>query len=854
MPARLFEWAMSLWLTAMAAWYVWIAIGAVGHPLNVGTDRWWAVICLLFAAAGAACHTMMPRPAAARVWAAAVLAVATAMFVASARVPAALIALWVLALAWSLGERSLQWLRAAPSGTPFERPGIAVTLGLAFLALLGLGLGLARILTPAAVWIALIALTALERRSLLETVRRARRIAAEPNLGFEESLVLSLSSFVLLLDLAWALAPEINYDALNYHLAVGKIFLGEHRVLDLPYFWHSYFVQLADMLYTLALALGGQTVAKLLVLAMTVAAAGLVYGLGSAFFSPRVGLWAAALFFSTPMTAWLSTTAYVDLPVALCLAASLLAFLRWRESLQAGWLWASGLAAGAAIGVKATAVWGLPVLAAVLIVDLIRRRGPVRGARWKALAGFLAAGALLALPWYVVRWAFTGNPFFPLFNRFFPAARLIPVNFAASGIVGGGYGHDRTLLGLLKVPFLLTFATNRFWEPFPPGALGIALVVWLPLGLALAWSRRKQVLVILAVCAVFLGLWTTSGNIRYYFPVLPVLTVLAVAAVESASASLRRRRFHFGLLLVVLAAEAAVIPVQFWNIPDRIPWRSALGLESPEKFLSRALPPYDAVRYLNRVVLPGQKVVSIGADNLRFYLDAPLLSAAETFELRHWMEDSREAGLARTLAAHGCAYLLRNRLDTRKRGKYEIDQSFYDHFTTLEFSRHGSLVYRLSPGGSQRTAGVNLLANPGFEARDADGEPAAWAAVGNEGAGAARAAAHSGAFAVLATETRSLTQRVKVAAGRLYTLGHFTRADREGQFARLQINWQNERGALEDASIEVVPAGPVWTWRQMTVTAPDRAAVAVIYASAHGASRVWFDDIWFGPGMPPEAP
>jgi hypothetical protein len=102
--------------------------------------------------------------------------------------------------------------------------------------------------------------------------------------------------------------------------------------------------------------------------------------------------------------------------------------------------------------------------------------------------------------------------------------------------------------------------------------------------------------------------------------------------------------------------------------------------------------------------------------------------------------------------------------------------------------------------------------------------------------------AHSGRAAIVASASSGLTQPVAVEGGRLYTLSHYSRADEPGQFARLQINWLDAKGALIEASIELVPVGRGWAKSEMTVTAPERAVTAMIYASVHANSRVAFDD------------
>jgi hypothetical protein len=702
---------MSVWLAAMAAWYVWTAADAVRHPLNAGSDRQWAIAWLAYAAAALAWHGVWRRPVAAALWRAGLAAAGAAMIVASGRLVPALAGLWLVALAACLGARLLRFFGAAPSGVAFEWLSVAVPAGLALLALAALGFGLARLLAPGWILALFAALTLLEARCLWRTARRLPEVLARTKLSLEESVLTAFCGFAALVNLAWALAPEIQYDALNYHLAVPAAYLAEHRVLDLPHFWHSYFAQMMEVLFALGLALGGQAAVKLLTFAMGIAAALAVYALGRALFNARVGLWTAALFYATPMTAWLSGTAYTDLAAGFFLLSSLIAFLRWRRARENGWLWASGWLAGASLGVKATAAYGLPVIGAMILWDLARgfggRQGPPPGfpeqrgssglARIRSLAGFLGAAALSALPWYLLRFSFTGNPFFPLGTRLFHGASAVPAGFDPGGIVGEGFGRQGPLRALFELPFLATFGTNRFGEPFSAGALGAALVVLFPLGVFLLLRRRGKAAVPLVACAVSLVLWElTFRGVRHYFVILPLAVTLAVATVDALSPAGWRRRFHFTLLGVVLLAQSSMISVQFWNIPDRIPVRLAFGRESPEHFLSRALPAYSAVQYVNRFTRPEEKVLGVAVANARFYFRARLDTVGENWELQAAVARPRGEELAAALSAMGYRYLVISGVRPGAHAGYPfLEPSFLARFATLEFSRNGSDVYRL---------------------------------------------------------------------------------------------------------------------------------------------------------------
>ena len=855
---RAAAWAMTFWLAAMTAWYIWAAVNAVRHPLNLGDDAKWAHGWLAYAGAALLSHAFLPRRIATAFWGSALALVAAAMILASGGLLPALACLWIVVLAGFLGARLLRLLGASPSTVPFEWSSVAIGAGLALLSLAALALGIARALSPAGVVLLCAALTALEGRALWKNARRLPGLAASGlrELSSEQGLVLTLSGFVGLINLAWALAPEIQFDALNYHLAVPRDFLEAHRVMDLPHYFHSYFAQMMDVFFTLCLALGGQIAAKLLMFALGIVAALAVFALGRALFNARVGLWAGALFYATPMTTWLSSTTYIELALAFYLFTALLAFLRWRRTRENGWLWTSGLLAGAVLGVKATGIYGLPVLGLVLLWDLIRMRGVSPFARIRTLAGFLAAASLSAFPWYLLRYAFTGNPFFPLLNAVF-RARPVPIGFLVTNITGAGYGLETSPLDLLRVPFLATFQTNNFGEPFAAGALGLALVLLFPLGILLD-RRRSGVAVALTVCAGYLAAWAlVSLGVRYYYAILPLVAALGVATVDALSPAGWRRKLHFGLLGAVLLAQVAVIPVQFWNISDRIPLLRAFGRETSEQFLSRALPAYPAVEFLNREARPGEKVVGYGVDNIRFYVRPRLDTVIEAWDLQREIRRARITGmkgerLASNLVRMGYRHVLVYEMQPTRHPLFRVLLNFLDDFTTLEFNRQGGRVYRLE-ARPEPAGGENLLENPGFETLDAADRARRWVPLGRAEARVARGPGqvHAGDSALLLPAEQSVAQVVAVpgAGGRLCTLGQFLRGEGSAAFV-LRADWFNARGELLESRREEIPVSSQWSWRPMTLAAPEGAISIRIFLGAHGEGRVWVDDVFFAVGAP----
>src|SRR5205085_3112016 len=319
---NLAPWFVSVWLVVMSAWYLKTAIRSLRYPVNEGNQMQLAMGWLILVAAVVLSHLFLRRRLISVIWGLVVIGMGLTMIILSRQWIPVLIASWLLTLTWAWGDWLLRRLGAGPSDGTLEWICLACAIGLALLSMAGLTLLLQHCMSPSWVWMVLLGLTAVQWRSFVAGFDRIRRNAigrltlTKGETLPERGVLFVLLGVVFLFNLAWALAPEIMYDGLSYHLAVPKAYLEAGGLVKLTY---GYNARLVETLFTVALALHGQIVAKLLVLATSVVAAIGVYGLGSRLFSPRVGLWAAALFYSTPTVSWLSSNTYTDLPVALFL-------------------------------------------------------------------------------------------------------------------------------------------------------------------------------------------------------------------------------------------------------------------------------------------------------------------------------------------------------------------------------------------------------------------------------------------------------------------------------------------------------------------------------------------------------
>ena len=181
-----------------------------------------------------------------------------------------------------------------------------------------------------------------------------------------KKLLLALLVIQIAVNLIGALGPELGFDALWYHLTEGKLFLARGSLAPIPgnlLYW-SGFPRLMEIIYAF---LPGKLVHW-------------VFGLACAWLLYKLkGIPAALLFYSSLLVGWLSTSAYVDLALTFFILAAISAK---KHLLKIFWLALAG----------ATKLTAVPI-------SLV-----ITGFPWAILG---------ALPFWLINFKSTGNPFYP---------------------------------------------------------------------------------------------------------------------------------------------------------------------------------------------------------------------------------------------------------------------------------------------------------------------------------------------------------------------------------------------------------------------------------------------------------
>jgi hypothetical protein len=546
------------------------------------------------------------------------------------------------------GRRVLRALGPAGLDEP-ETTVAGATLGLGLLALGTFALAAVGFLKPwavslmlAAVWLA--GWTELNAfgASLAEGARRA---LARPWLC-------ALIGLPLLAALWACLAPPHQYDSLVYHLALPQDYLRAGSLKPPAGIVYAHFPQNGEMLFSLALALGSDLLAQMLMWLCGALTVGWLLTFGRRL-TPAAP-WAAALVATHTAVLLLCSTTYVEPLVMLWTTAALLSFEASDEGRNRALLLLSAAAAGLALGTKYYAG-----LLAVAIVARLAWRD-----RLKSAVLFAAVAGALFAPWLVKNWLCVGNPVFPFLYRIFPATSLGWTSELASGYfqVLTEYGHARGYLrDLFALPVLLFSDPMRFGGGMDVlGDFGWDLILWLwPLGLWAAWKGRgpRGLAVLTALYAI--GWFSTGVVLRFLVALAP-----ALALVGSAGAYDWRQKA--GTPARALAAAAAAVLIAghlFLFLYEHALFgteRVLLGLETREEFLAKRLEYYPCAKFASETLAPKDDVLVIG-EQRGYYLSVPHRPTtvhAPNLYVTRANEAESPAALAAALRADGFTHLL----------------------------------------------------------------------------------------------------------------------------------------------------------------------------------------------------
>lgn len=512
------------------------------------------------------------------------------------------------------------------------------------------------------------------------------------------------------------LTPPISRDALVHHLAIPKLWLRHGGFYETPWANYSYYPMNINLLYLVCLYFKNDIAPKFIHFAFGMGTGWLIYHYLKQIIDRNWALLGTVIFFTTPIVVWLATSAYVDLGMTFFTTASILTFVRWRDSeyRQFKWFFISSLCMGIAIGSKYNALIALFILSMILMLSHVRDTHRQLDALKYGILFFTIA-ALIASPWYLKNYLLTENPFYPLFSSFFKSLHHKPVqevihDQAIEKIGRIGFFKMRevmygdTFWETLLIPIRMFFQGEDNSYQYFQGVLNPILIVFSPfILLNKRYKRDKFLFASFSVLFIFMAFFLTEKQVRYILPVLPFLAIIAVMGIKDLDDRLKQRshftflRFqgNFGYVarIVLFAGVAVLLTFNFIYLKNRFniikPFPYVLRQETREDFLRRNLLHYPVVEYINMNLPENAKIFSMFLGRRGYYLERSYKNESSFGEntLRRMVKSSEsEESFLKYLRSLSVTHIfMRNDL---------VDNYLKNNFSQEERDRLMMLVYK----------------------------------------------------------------------------------------------------------------------------------------------------------------
>jgi len=394
-----------------------------------------------------------------------------------------------------------------------------------------------------------------------------------------------------------------------YHLAVPSIYIQYHRILPVPVNLYSNFPMTGEMLYTLALLLESDILAKLINFIFGPLILLAIFSFSSRYLNRKIALLAAVIFYTAPLVGMNSILTTVDLELTLFSTGSIYALVNWFHSKKRNWLISAGIFSGFALGTKYTAILlvfillGLGILLKRILED--REKFPKA---LKELVIFGLVALVVASPWYIKNMIYTGNPIYPFLYKIFGGNYWSDFNAQRWMIHLKGHGvKGTTFWNYLRLPWLVTVGEGSFgWGSISPLFL-------LSMPLILFVRRLNRVIKYLAIYSgIYFLFWAFSQ--QYFRSLLPCLVFLSIIAAYLLLrlASFKKHLFWLVSLLLVVVFTSNLYCFVSGEASLFYPWPVAFGLEKRGHYLAQHLPYYEVINYANYHLPPRAKILFIG--------------------------------------------------------------------------------------------------------------------------------------------------------------------------------------------------------------------------------------------------
>jgi len=430
-----------------------------------------------------------------------------------------------------------------------------------------------------------------------------------------------------------AAAPPYVRDSLVYHLLCPKEYLKAGCLLHIDGNLFSTFPKGHEVLMTLLLAISGDRAAQGFSILQQIAAIGSVYSLTRL----MTGTWPAILctlgYATVPTAIYFSGCAYVEPALLMTFGSSLLALFLFFKSSAATILsekmnFKTIAFIGFLVGwMPALKYNGLIYTGLVgLILLWSHRKVPIKKVLTISVTFIMAL--IPGLCWMVWNWIDLGNPVYPMAWFLFGGKGWDEARALSMSLYFDVYGMGKSPMDYLLLPWRLAFS-GRFDTVRFDGAIGPFLLIFLiiaGISTILLMRRRsaggmeKEIGVMVLVSAAFFAFGTQQS--RFWLPVHLLVCAFAAPGMELlVNWGKNRPLIKVAFLLILIAS----LTWNLWFLGKQFLvvgyYKPVFGIEEERAFLSRGVPGYPALEFINKNLPQQSKIFCVWTGAYGYYLN-----------------------------------------------------------------------------------------------------------------------------------------------------------------------------------------------------------------------------------------
>ncbi|MDI6781014.1 MAG: glycosyltransferase family 39 protein [bacterium] len=567
----------------------------------------------------------------------------------------------------AIGKTIIQWFTRLEMASRIEDALFCLALGFGCLSLITLFIGMIGGLYPWVFWTLLGGIISLYWRDKLKAVI-VRDKSQESRISLPPLFISLLLAGILFPLLILVLVPTMTYDAMVYHLAVPARYIQAHCIHYIPYICFSNYSMNMEMLFTIGLLLGNDTLAKFIHLMFGLLSGAAIFSMSKRHFGQETAWLSLLIFFSIPLACFIMVQPFNDLGLVFYEIMAVYAFVNWtikEQKEQKSWLFMSALMCGLAIGVKYTG----GICAVILIIGVVWEGiRSCQGFRPMIinLSLLVIIPFILNLPWFIRSLVYTGNPVYPMLYPLFNSINWNDFNHMRYiHEMTAGYGPQ--VVWYLK-PFVCIYQLSLDLKG--KGAAVCPIFLLLLPGSILVRKTHRVFKLLSAYCLLFFFIWLyTSPVDRFLLPCMGILSIITGYIGYSLLQNklwLKKIAFPLHQLVIII-----IILCCLWNAYHlcRTIWANSywkcIHKAAGQQLLKEQSPIadyYSTVTYINNNLPPDSKILFIGEARSYYCQRAVLVNShLDTTVIVEIIRKSRdEHDVLKRLKQQGITHILYN--------------------------------------------------------------------------------------------------------------------------------------------------------------------------------------------------